>query len=156
MSTKVFTVAGAVAIALAAAAMVTLPAGTPKAQSAGDRYIVTPIDGGIMRVDRYTGEASVCRERSGQWRCELVPDERAGRRGRSGRDDLAGRGWRGRDDESFRGRRDEPYDDLGEGGVMSPDEVDKAMDTVEHMMKRFMETARKIQRDMRDETPPPR
>lgn len=120
-------------------------AAAPEPVSADDRFIVSTIDGGILRVDRETGHVSVCRESGGDWSCQLVPDDRDAmeyeirelqasnrrlRRQLSRYDsDAANRAY---------GQADRQYDDLGEGGLMTKKEVDEAMDTMEYMMDRFL------------------
>lgn len=40
------------------------------------RYILRPVDDGLMRVDRETGATSFCRKRETAWVCEAVADDR--------------------------------------------------------------------------------
>ncbi|HSI41722.1 MAG TPA: hypothetical protein VLA00_14360 [Xanthobacteraceae bacterium] len=49
---------------------------TPQVDAAGNRFTVTPVDGGLMRLDTRTGALSFCSARVGTWACELVPEER--------------------------------------------------------------------------------
>lgn len=161
MSARTFTAIGVFSIVIGAAALSAVPTDTARAQGTSDRFLVTEIEGGIMRVDRQTGEVSVCKEQRGKWNCKLVPDDRLTLERQIDdleRDNLAlRRSDRYRRDtlRDHRGdrRRMQEYDDLaddpGDGdGLMSPEEVDKAMNTVERMMNRFMETARQIRRRM--------
>jgi len=164
MSAKAMTAIGVFFVLLGAAALSAIPTGAPKAQGAGDRYLVTQIEGGIVRVDQHTGEVSVCKDRGGKWSCNLVPDDRAAlkrkiddmERGQAKQRRSADRRatTRNQQDERRRAKRrrhDEEYDDLSDGddgGFMSPEEVDNAMNSVDRMMDRFMETARKIRRRM--------
>ncbi|VAW13453.1 hypothetical protein MNBD_ALPHA09-2133 [hydrothermal vent metagenome] len=166
MSAKNFTAIGALYVVVGAVALTAVATGALRAQGTSDRFLVTPIEGGIMRVDRQTGEVSVCKERQDSWNCELVPDDRLTLEREI--DDLERDNDRLRWSDRYRRgeyrdyrekkrqaerRRKQQYDDLEDdprdgGGVMSPEEVDKAMNTVERMMNRFMETARQIRRRM--------
>ncbi len=154
MTIKTLTVFSAFAVALGVASLSMLPDGFGSAKAAGDRFIVTPIEGGIMRVDRRTGEVSVCQRHNGKWACELVEDNRrsAGRReglggfGNNGSD--MGPGHKRKSREEARRKRQEPYDDMEEDGFMSPEDVDNAMNTFEGMVDRLMGTAKQIKRRM--------
>lgn len=157
MALKTVTIAGALAFLAGAAAFTAFPSGSPQAQNANDRYLVTQIEGGIMRVDRQTGEVSVCRGEAKNWRCELVPDDRVAYQREMDKLDAENRrlrrsesrpAWReGRRYDDY--RRREPKNDFDnmDQGLMSPEEVDKAMDSVDRMMRRIIDTARRLQKD---------
>ncbi len=166
MSGKALTAIGVFLVVIGAAIASAVATDAPRAQGASDRFLVTPIEGGIMRVDRQTGEVTVCTETQGKWTCNLVPDDRMslereiddlerdnyllrrsdGRR----RDGL--RDHRAEQREAERRRKKKAYDDMeDDGGFMSPEEVDKAMNSVERMMNRFIETARQLRRRLAEE-----
>jgi hypothetical protein len=63
------TVIAAIALSLAGAQVF--------AQEDADRYTLEKTDNGYVRMDRRTGEMSLCEERSGQLVCKLAADERA-------------------------------------------------------------------------------
>lgn len=153
MSIKTLTVFSVFALGLGIAGLSALPMGIGSAKAAGDRFIVTPIEGGIMRVDRRTGEVSVCQRHKNKWACELVEDNRsADRRGGMGssrheRSDLT-QGHNRKSRQEARRRADEEYDDMEEPGFMSPEDVDDAMNTFERMVERFMGTAKQIKKRM--------
>jgi flagellar motility protein MotE (MotC chaperone) len=63
------TVVAAIALSLAGAQVL--------AQDDPDRYALEKTDNGYVRMDRRTGEMSLCEERSGQLVCKLAADERA-------------------------------------------------------------------------------
>ena len=62
----------------ASAAPPTDPA-QPGAERAG-RYILQPVDGGVLRMDTESGAMSLCVKRSAAVTCEPVPDERSGQK----------------------------------------------------------------------------
>lgn len=163
MAAKLLTAIGALLAVIGMVALLVFPAGPVNAQSNADRYLVTPIEGGIMRVDRFTGEVSTCTKTRGKWSCALVPDDRralereidqledqnARLNRRRGGSRSAGQDREHDRREAERRRKQQAYDDLEEpGGFMTPEEVDNAMTAVDRMMKRFMETARRIRRQM--------
>ncbi|MEM6712449.1 MAG: hypothetical protein AAF590_09225 [Pseudomonadota bacterium] len=41
-----------------------------------DRYVVVEMDGGILRIDRDTGEVSECEQGAAGWVCRLTADDR--------------------------------------------------------------------------------
>jgi len=165
MSGKALTAMGVFLVVIGAAIASAVATDAPRAQGAADRFLVTPIEGGIMRVDRQTGEVTVCKQKQGNWSCSLVPDDRLAlereiddlerdnyrlRRPDTRRRDTA-RDHRAEQREAKR-RRKQAYDDMeDDGGFMSPEEVDKAMNSVERMMNRFIETARQIRRRMAED-----
>jgi len=119
-----------------------------------DRYMVSPVEDGILRVDRKTGRVSICRKGRGDWTCELVPDDlRAMKREL---DQLSVENLRLRsalakyDPEAARQPAPElnvPNRDTGKNQLPTEEDVDKAMSLVERMMRRFMEAARDLNRD---------
>ncbi|ESR26422.1 FtsB family cell division protein [Lutibaculum baratangense] len=42
----------------------------------GGRYMLREVDGGYLRVDRDTGDTSICRGSGAGWTCTLVADDR--------------------------------------------------------------------------------
>jgi hypothetical protein len=105
------------------------------------RYSMTPIDGGALRLDTLTGSVDRCISEAGMWSCRTLPDE--GRALQDEIDRLAEENARLRakleasGDDSVVGD-----DDAAEGPVTSfrlpsQAEVDKAIDFMEHVLKRF-------------------
>lgn len=119
-----------------------------------DRYMISPVEDGILRVDRKTGRVSICRKGGGDWTCELVPDDlRALKREI---DQLSVENLRLRsalakfDPEAARQPAPgpaTPRPETGNNQLPTEEEVDKAVSLVERMMRRFMEAARNLNRD---------
>lgn len=64
-------------LVFAAMAVVLLVGAAPDAEPAGGRYRMTPAEGGtFLRLDTQTGATSVCQRKDGRWLCESVPDDR--------------------------------------------------------------------------------
>jgi hypothetical protein len=49
----------------------------PAAPAEGDAFALMPANGEHLRIDRRTGDVSLCAERSGVWSCQLLADDRA-------------------------------------------------------------------------------
>lgn len=110
-----------------------------------DRFTVTEVDGGVLRVDRHSGEVSLCKSRSGDWTCELLADDRDAmlreiedlrRENRSLRRQLA----RLDADHADRRRNEfaQPRNDDDDDSFPTRDEIDEAMDSFEYMMERLL------------------
>lgn len=56
-----------------------LSPGTAEAQRAPEsaRFVMQPVEGGLMRLDTRTGAMSFCTRKADAWVCEAVPDDRA-------------------------------------------------------------------------------
>ncbi|MEO0670540.1 MAG: hypothetical protein AAFZ05_00780 [Pseudomonadota bacterium] len=70
----------AVAGALAASGLMMAGAGAAHAATpdAGNgRFMFTPIDSGVMRLDTRTGQMALCAQDAGSWSCKAVADETA-------------------------------------------------------------------------------
>jgi hypothetical protein len=52
---------------------------TPKAapESENGRYSMSPVAGGVLRLDTRSGQVSLCRQRGDSWICEATADDRA-------------------------------------------------------------------------------
>lgn len=62
---------------IACVALATTFLTAPAAAQNSDRYTMEKSAGGFVRMDRRTGEMSICEERAGQLVCKLAADERA-------------------------------------------------------------------------------
>ena len=120
-------------------------------------YMVSDIEGGILRVDRQTGAVSVCKRRSGEWTCELVADDRDAMLREIEDLRLENRRLRrqlSRIDPDFN-ERDYGYDRPRrerDDHKFTKKEIDETMDSFEYMMERLLGTVEKFGLDGR----PPR
>lgn len=137
-------------------ALVALPAGVALAQMPDDgqgRYSLTPVDGGVLRLDKATGGMALCIHKADQWACEPVQD-RAGAASGDKMSKLES------ENKTLKDRIKVLEDSLAiiEGANKSgtpeaaPDitkqlptdeEVDKAFDYVERIIKKFRERVQK-------------
>jgi hypothetical protein len=49
----------------------------PSPDRENGRYTMSPVDGGVMRLDTRTGQVSLCRRKLDAWVCEAAADDRA-------------------------------------------------------------------------------
>lgn len=132
-------------------ALLLLIGAAPEREEAGGRYQITPAEGGaFLRLDTQTGAVSVCQRRDGKWGCEAVADDRRALQGEISR--LEG------ENKELQGtvkRLQEllalpdpgnPEKRAGRSGprfqVPSEEEVDRAMDYVERMVRKFRDRLR--------------
>lgn len=120
----------------------------PAAAQQSDRYTLEKTESGYIRMDRRSGEMSICEERSGQLVCKLAADERLAR-----------------DDEIERLQTEldalEKRVAALEGtartalGADLPDEqtFDRALGLMERFFRRFMGIVKDLERDFRDPEP---
>ena len=112
-----------------------------------DQYMVAEIEDGILRVDRQSGAVSVCKQRSGEWTCELVADDRDAMQREI--EDLRLENRRLRRQLS---RLDPEFDDRDYGYArphrddhkFTKKEIDETMDSFEYMMERLLGTVEKF------------
>lgn len=116
------------------------------------RYQLSPVDGGVMRLDRETGAVSMCAKKGDAWTCDAVED-------RAKASDAAKLEQENRDLKA-RIRTLEDQAAALPGAIEPPapkaqlpteEEVDKALDYVENIFKKFRDRIRKYE----SEIPPP-
>lgn len=171
---------GNLVLAVTAGWLMLLPAraqeGAPLAETAspvaeaGGRFSMTPVEGGVMRLDTRTGAMSRCGARSGTWTCELLPDDRSAYEAEIGRlndriatlerqiardaprppagvPDIIEPPRRSPDGGERAGPPSEP--DAGapteDGDVRR--EIDRGMDMAEQMFRRFMRMIERLRRE---------
>jgi hypothetical protein len=57
-------------------ALAAFTGGAPETEERGGRFVMTPVEGGFLRMDTHTGAVSMCLRTSGKWTCEAVADDR--------------------------------------------------------------------------------
>lgn len=67
----------AVLTSLFLASVLALPASAAEtAPPAGDGFSLQPATGDYLKIDRTSGDVSLCSARAGAWSCQLIPDDR--------------------------------------------------------------------------------
>ena len=134
-------------ILFSAIALVLLVGAAPDADQAGGRYRMTPAEGGaFLRLDTQTGAMSVCQRKDGRWACEAVPDERRALESEIDRlksevrrlEELLALPDPGTPDGK-RAQRSGPKLSLP-----SEEDIDRAMDYAQRMMRKFKERMREF------------
>ncbi|MDP3896982.1 MAG: hypothetical protein Q8Q62_09930 [Mesorhizobium sp.] len=116
-------------------------AGPALAEDTG-RYALEKTDDGYVRMDRSTGEMSLCTARSGQLVCKLAADERSAFEGELDRvmaklEDLEKR-LAAVENQSVR-----------VPGLPSDEEIEKSLGYMEKFFRRFMDVMKDFDKDMR-------
>ena len=128
-------------------ALALLIGAAPDADQAGGRYRMTPAEGGaFLRLDTQTGAMSVCQRTDGRWACEAVPDERRALETEIDRlksevkrlEELLALPDPGTPDGK-RAQRSGPKLSLP-----SEEDLDRAMDYAQRMMRKFKERMREF------------
>ena len=140
------------AIVVSAIALALLIAAAPDTDpAAGGRYKITPTEGGaFLRLDTHTGAMSACQRKDGKWACEAVPDDRRALETEIERlsaevkrlEELLALPDPGNpDSKDKRAERSGPRFQLQ---LPSEADVDRAMDYVERMMRKFKDKLREF------------
>lgn len=151
----------------------TLPvaAQSDEPEAAEGRYSLQEVRAGVLRLDRETGEVSLCRDRDQGWACELIADDRAVYTEELDRleaenaalsarvtalearldavADLAGQPV----DTPTAAEAEDAYR-LGRAEADARDELDRALDTTEHAMRRFFGMIQELKRDFETDPDP--
>jgi len=109
-------------------AVASLTAGTAVlAQERPGRYTMSPVEGGFLRLDTETGAIALCTRRNETWSCEPVADTAP------------------------------PKPAAGPRVQMpSEPEIDRAIDELERLFKKYRERLREFDRNLADPIRPPR
>jgi hypothetical protein len=110
---------------------------------------MTPAEGGaFLRLDTQTGAVSVCQRKDGQWGCEAVPDDRRALQGEISRLESENKELQStvKRLEELLALPDPEGKQAHRGGprfkLPTEEEVDRAMDYVERMMRKFRDRIR--------------
>ena len=138
--------------AIAIAVVVISPASADPLAEGKGRYTMTPVEGGFMRLDTESGAVAMCARKGDAWACEPVNDRTVSSDGQS-KLETENRALK----ERIKSLEDsiaavKPPSDGGypvepPGGVSklpTEEDVDKALDYVERMFKKFRDRAKKF------------
>ncbi len=131
--------------------MVAANAETPSDKD-GDRdgrYTMTPVEGGILRLDRNTGAMALCTRKNDTLICEPVEDRAAEITGQITKLEAENRALKDRikaleDATASNGAGKAPDSPDNKMQLPTEEEVDKALDYVERMFKKFRDRMQKI------------
>lgn len=148
-------IASVIPAILAGLALATVPAAAAETPQAG-RYTMTPAEGGFVRLDTETGAMALCARKDSQWSCEAMPDDQQSQRRDIERLEAENKALKDeiRRMEEVMGLGDPKPGESGpqgaerpKGGLGLPSEqdVDKAFDYVQRMLKKFQEKMRELE-----------
>ena len=122
----------------------------PATAQEADRYTMEKSANGFVRMDRKTGEMSICEERSGQLVCKLAADERSAFQDEVERlqDRVSGLEKRVAEIETV--SRLKP-----QGVLPTEEEFEKSLGYMERFFRRFMEIVKDFDQDWRTGKPDP-
>lgn len=117
------------------------------------RYSMSPAEGGgIVRLDTESGAVAICQKKDGDWACREMEDE--GRRLRQENERLGRENTQLKDElkrleDVVAGNPSRPGKDRpGENfRLPSEDDVDKALDYVDRMFKKFRDKLKELEKD---------
>ena len=141
-------------VLISAFALAALTGAAPD-EERGGRFVMTPVEGGFLRMDSHTGAVSMCQRMSGKWACEAVADDRRAleseieRLGAENRQ--LGDAIRRLEEQlgsGAPGDRDRRADRSGQRlQLPSEEDVDRAMSYIQRMMRKFKDKLRELESD---------
>lgn len=141
------------AVATLATATAALPSVADAAEGRSGRYTMTPTKDGFLRLDTKTGEMALCNGRSGAFACELVADDSRKLKARVAeleRQNARLKADNERLDKMLNADTDDnarPSPPRRSFKLPSEQEVDKAMDYVERMFRKFRERLQRLEKE---------
>ena len=116
------------------------------------RFTMSPVDGGLMRLDTETGAVALCTKKSETWVCEPI-DDHSGASGDKAKLEMENKALKDRIKDletsaaaakSAPGSDDQSGPPGGVTKLPTEQEVDKAMDYVERIYKKFKDRIQKL------------
>ena len=114
------------------------------------RYTMSPVEGGVLRLDRNTGVMALCTRKNDKLICEPVEDRAAEIAGQLDKLETENRALKDRikaleDATASDGTSKAPDAPDNKTQLPTEEEVDKALDYVERMFKKFRDRLQKIE-----------
>lgn len=119
----------------------TILAASTHASAETGRYTMTPTKDGVLKLDTKTGSVSLCRRSSGSWSCQDIKGNDQGLQAQVDRLE--------KENSRLRAKLDARLSPQDGGKLEIPTEkdVDKAMDFMEKLLKRFKGMAEDLKKD---------
>ncbi|MEQ1716305.1 MAG: hypothetical protein ABL907_10030 [Hyphomicrobium sp.] len=138
------------ALASAMLALAILPLNAEEPGDGRGRYALSPVEGGVLRLDKETGSVAFCARKAEQWSCDPVEDKAHAIDERTAKLEAENKALKERIaalelNPAGPGSGDNPAGPPG--GTMqipSEEEVDKALDYVERIFKKFRDRLQKL------------
>jgi hypothetical protein len=144
-------------IVLPALAALCLLPGAAVGQDRPGRYAMSPVENGFVRLDTETGAVSLCSRKDGTWKCEAMEDEAMALRQQVERLTAENRSLRSEVERlekpaAGQGRRGELPSERpgGRFELPSDQEVDRALDYLERMYRKFRDRLKQLEGERKD------
>lgn len=131
-------------VIVAAASLCALAGAAPEAEEKTGRFVMTPVEGGFLRMDTQTGAVSMCQRMQDKWSCELVADDRRSLDREIERLGQENRELSRRLDEA---QGKQPGDRGSRLQLPSEEDVDSALNYMQRLMRKFKEKLRELEAD---------
>ncbi len=114
------------------------------AQAETGRYTMTPTKDGVLKLDTFTGSVSLCQRQNSGWACEGIEDSNSRLQDRIRELESENRQLRSR----LEAQKMAPAQpESGKLEIPSEQDVDKAMDFMERILKRFKGMVEDLNKD---------
>jgi len=143
-------------VLVSAVVLAALTGAAPDVEERSGRYVMTPVEGGFLRMDSHTGAVSMCQRISGKWACEAVADDRKALDSEIERLTAENRELRATvkqleemlapPDGERKGRPAEKGPGLK---LPSEEEIDSALNYLQRLMRKFKEKLRELEKEDR-------
>lgn len=137
-------------VAVFAATAMSLAGAQVFAQDGADRFTLEKTEKGYVRMDRRTGEMSLCEERSGQLVCKLAADERAAFQDETERLEAALEAL-----EERVAKLESGLSAQLDRALPTEEEFEKTMGYMERFLRRFMGIAKDLENETDEPKTPP-
>jgi hypothetical protein len=142
-------------VVISALALALLVGAAPDAEERGGRYVMTPTEGGFLRLDSQTGAVAICQRNSGKWSCDAVPDDRHALEGEIERLNAENKSLnvaiKRLEELLALPDSDNKGPSAQKGGprlqLPSEEDVDRAMTYIQRMMRKFQDKLREMEQD---------
>jgi hypothetical protein len=133
------------AAALSCMSLLASPLSAQPPDDGKGRFAMSPIDGGFLRLDKETGAVALCTRKSEAWLCEPVEDKTRGSDDKFARLEAENKSLKDRVKSLEEALETNKQPNTAEGPpppspkmqLPTEEEVDKAMDYVERIFKKF-------------------
>jgi len=110
-----------------------------------DRFAMSPVEGGMLKLDKETGVVAFCARRGEAWSCEPVDDKAQPASERVARLEAENKDLKARIADLEERLKDSSSAPPPAAKLPSEEEVDKALDYAERLFKKFRDRIQKLE-----------
>ena len=115
---------------------------------------MSPVDGGVLKLDKETGTVSFCARKSEAWSCEPVDDKAQPADDRMARLEAENKDLKARIADLEQRLNENPVAPPPAAKLPSEEDVDKALDYAERLFKKFRDRIQKLEPPKTGDAPP--